>query len=221
MQGVVRLAIALGLVACGGSPPGTMPVDGPLPGSDGPVSNAGLTIPWTADPAIPGQVANDVSVTSMVFRVDSLRVVGDTGTSATLGNLELQWTNGAMPSAAMFSDAPSGLYSKVAFHADGQLVAYSWEIDGTAEVDGDTMPFAIHDMMALAADVDYAGAMLEPGGTAMLGVTFEMSQPFNGLDFSKLTNVGGTLVLDTNDSAMPDFRSKLMQAIGPTHGGNG
>ena len=218
MQGAVRLTIALGLVACGS--PTAPPIDGTSPGSDG-GSGTGLTIPWTADPSIPGQVAGDISITSMIFRVDSLRVVGDTGTSASLGNLQLQWNGGGSPAAAMFSDAPSGLYSKVVFHADGQLVQYSWEIDGMAEVDGDMLPFAIHDMMALAADIDYSGATLEPGGNVMLGVTFEMAQPFNGLDMSKLSNVGGTLVLDTNDAEMPSFRSKLAQAISASHGGGG
>jgi len=217
MQGVVRFTIACGLIACS-SPAGTPPVDGGLPGSDGKVGNANLTIPWTADPEVPGDVSNDVTITNMIFRVDSLRVVGDTGTSASLGNVELQWNDSETPKAAMFSDAPSGLYSKVLFHADGQLVQYSWEIDGEAQVDGNTVPFAIHDMMALSADIDYSGATLPPGGTAMLGVTFDMSQPFNGFDFSKLNDVGGTLVLDTNDTAMSAFRNKLMQAIGPTHG---
>jgi hypothetical protein len=217
MQGAVRLMIAFGLVACA-HPTTTPPIDGGNPGSDG-GSGAGLTIPWTAAPGIPGPVANDVTITSMIFRVDSLRVVGDTGTSASLGNLQLQWNGEESPPAAMFSDAPSGLYSKVVFHADGQLIQYSWEIDGTAEVDGNTLPFAIHDMMALSADIDYSGATLEPGGNVVLGVTFEMTQPFNGLDMSKLNDVNGTLVLDTNDAEMPNFRTRLQQAIVPTHGG--
>src|SRR5262245_20643436 len=105
MQGMVRLTIALGLVACG-HPTTPPPIDGALSGSDG-GTGTGLTIPWTADPEIPGELGgngNDVTITSMVFRVDSLRVVGDTGTSASLGNLQLQWGSGEMPAPAMFSN---------------------------------------------------------------------------------------------------------------------
>ena len=214
MYRAVRFTIALGLVACGTSHVSPPPTDSGTVGSDG-SSSAGLTIPWTASPAIPGPVASDVSVTSMVFRVDSLRVVGDTGTSASHGGLELQWATGEAPPPTMFSDAPSGLYSKVVFHADGELVDYSWEIDGTVAIDGATQSFAIHDLAAMSVNID-SSAMLEPGGSVTLGVTFQMDQAFDGLDFKSLDDDDGLLVLDTDDSQMSDFRTKLQQAIVPT-----
>jgi hypothetical protein len=214
MYRAVRVTIALGLVACGNSHVSTPPPDGNVVGSDG-SNSAGLTIPWTASPAIPGPVTSDITVTSMVFRVDSLRVVGDTGTSASHGGLELQWTAGETPPPTMFSDAPSGLYSKVVFHADGELVDYSWEIDGTVAIDGATQSFAIHDLAAMSVNID-SSAMLEPGGSVTLGVTFQMDQAFDGLDFKSLDDDDGLLVLDTDDSQMSDFRTKLQQAIVPT-----
>ena len=185
-------------------------------GSDG-SNGTGLTIPWTASPAIPGAVATDLSITSMVFRVDSLRVVGDTGTSATHGAIELQWASGQTPQPTMFSDAPSGLYSKVVIHADGELVDYSWEIDGTVGLDGISQAFAIHDLTAMSINID-SSAMLDPGGSAMLGVTFQMDQVFDGLDFTALDNDDGLLVLDTDDCAMTAFRTNLQQSIVPRRG---
>lgn len=205
MRGVASTMIAFGLGACA-SPAVTPP-------SDGMGSGAGLTVPWTASPAVPGPVSSNVSITSMVFRVDSLRVVGDTGTSDTLDGLELQWGPGQAPSPAVFSNAPSGLYSKVAFHADGAQVNFSWEIDGSVQLEDGSHAFVVHDLMPLSAEIDES-ASLEPGGSAELGVTFHVDQPFAGVDFQALALAGDLLVLDTDDAQMPNFRTQLQQAIG-------
>jgi hypothetical protein len=209
MQSVVRFTIAIGLVACGHD--GVEP-----PAPDGPASTSGLTIPWTAEPALPGQVTSNITVSSMVFRLDSLRVVGDTGTNnLTHGALVLQWGNGETPMPTAFSDAPSGIYSKVVFHADGDLVDYSWEIDGTVALSDGMHSFAIHDLMDLSVTID-TSATLAPGGVAELGVTFRMDQVFDGLDFTALGSDDGLLVLDTDDTAMTAFRTKLQQSIVPS-----
>jgi hypothetical protein len=206
MQGVVRSTLALALVACTNSPVSTAP--------DGGGSNAGgISIPWTTSPTIPGEIGSDVSITSMVFRIDSLRVVGDTGTSSSLGDLQLSWDTGATPEPTVFSDAPSGIYSKVVLHADGDQLDYSWEIAGSVAMADGTHAFTIHDLMPLSVNIDTT-ATLAPGGTATLGVTFHMDQPFDGLDFTSLDiEDDGTLVLDTDDSQMADFRTKLQAAI--------
>ncbi|HEY1818007.1 MAG TPA: hypothetical protein VGG74_36945 [Kofleriaceae bacterium] len=209
MQAVVRFTIAIGLVACGHDAVEPPPPDGPAMGT------SGLTIPWTASPDLPGQVGSNITVSSMVFRLDSLRVVGDTGTNITHGALALQWSSGQTPPPTVFSDAPSGIYSKVVFHADGQLVDYSWEIDGTVALADGTHSFAIHDLMDLSVSIE-TSATLAPGGTAVLGVTFQMDQVFDGLDFTALDNDDGLLVLDTDDTAMTDFRTNLQQSIVPS-----
>ena len=218
MQGWVRSSLVLGLAACG-SPAVAPPADGAGAGTaDAGVT--GLAIPWSVAPVVPGVVTSDVSITSMIFRVESLRVVGDAGTSISLGDLQLQWGTGEAPPPAVFQDAPSGLYSKIVFHADGDLSDYSWEIDGTVQLDDGSHPFAIHDREDLTVDIDTSG-MLEPGGSLMLGVLFDIDQPFDGLDFKSLDSDGGTLELDTLDDQMDDFRNKLQQAIGPAHGDDG
>jgi hypothetical protein len=210
MQGVVRSTLALAIVACTNSHVSGVP-DG---GSD--TGNSGIAIPWSTSPTIPGDIGNNATITSMTFRVDSLRVVGDTGTTNTLGNLELAWGSGQGPDPTVFSDAPSGLYSKVVLHADGELLDYSWEIAGSVAMTDGTHAFSIHDLMPLSVNIE-TSAMLDPGGMVTLGVTFRMDQPFDGLDFTSLDlQTDGTLVLDTDDAQMADFRSKLEQAIVPS-----
>jgi hypothetical protein len=210
MQVVARAVIVLGLVACGNHEV-VPPSDGAMGVGDG-AGGVGLTIPWSVKPMVPGPVASNVVVTSLLFRVDSLRVVGDAGTSVSLGDLTLMWSSGQAPTPAVFVDAPSGLYSKVVFHADGEIVDYSWEIDGTVQLDDGSHPFVIHDREDLTADID-ASATLEPGGNATLPVEFDIDQPFDGLDFKNLDSDDGTLTLDTLDSQMDDFRGKLKSAI--------
>jgi hypothetical protein len=210
MQGVVRSTLMLALVACTGSPV-TSPPDG---GSD--TGKSGIAIPWSTSPTIPGQIGDNATITSMTFRIDSLRVVGDAGTTNTLGNLQLAWGSGAEPQTTVFSDAPSGLYSKVVLHADGELLDYSWEIAGNVNMPDGMHPFSVHDLMPLAVTID-TSAMLDPGGMVTLGVTFRMDQPFDGVDFTAFElQTDGTLVLDTDDAQMPNFRSKLQQAIVPS-----
>jgi hypothetical protein len=215
MQVVVRAVIVLGLAACGNHEV-VPPSDGAMGGTDG-AGAVGLTIPWSVKPTVPGSVTSNVVVTSMLFRVDSLRVVGDAGTSVSLGDLTLTWATGETPMPAVFVDAPSGLYSKVVFHADGEIVDYSWEIDGTVQLDDGSHPFAIHDREDLTADIN-ASATLEPGGNATLPVELDIDQPFDGLDFKSLDSDDGTLTLDTLDSQMDDFRDKLKSAIVPGQG---
>jgi hypothetical protein len=207
MQGVVRSTLMLALVACTGSHVTSPP--------DGDTGNSGIAIPWSTSPAIPGNIGDNATITSMTFRIDSLRVVGDAGTTNTLGNLQLAWGSGAPPTT-VFSDAPSGLYSKVVLHADGELLDYSWEIAGNVSMPDGTHPFSVHDLMPLAVAID-TSAMLDPGGMVTLGVTFRMDQPFDGLDFASFElQTDGTLVLDTDDAQMPGFRTKLQQAIVPS-----
>jgi hypothetical protein len=209
MQGVVRSTLVIGLVACTNSHVSSPP-------DAGDTGNSGIAIPWSTSPTIPGAIGSNATITSMTFRIDSLRVVGDAGTTNTLGNLELEWGSGEMPPPTVFSDAPSGLYSKVVLHADGELLDYSWEIAGTVAMSDGTHAFSIHDLMPLSVTID-TSATLDPGGMVTLGVTFQMDEPFDGLDFTSLElETGGTLVLDTDDAQMADFRTKLQQAIVPS-----
>jgi hypothetical protein len=185
-----------------------------MDGSGG--STAGLTVNWTAQqPSIPGDIGTTISVTSLLFHVQNLRVIGDAGpgdTRTSADTFQLSWAQGAMPPAVVFTDAPSGLYSRVIFLADGNLVDYSYVIAGTAKVDDVTKPFLIHDRSPLAISLD-TSAMLEPGHGATLGMSIRLDGALQSVDFHQFSDESGTLELDTFDSAMTDFRDKMQNDV--------
>jgi hypothetical protein len=180
-------------------------------------SDHGLTITWATSPSsIPGDTGgDDGSITTMTFRVANLRVIGDASAGddrTSVDSIELDWAAGATPNAVSFADAPAGLYSKVILLADGNLIDYSYELAGTTKLDGNTLPYQIHDRSPLAISLD-TSTMLEPNQTASLGITIRIDQALQSLDFHKLSNQSGTLVLDTFDDAMGDFRNKMMSSV--------
>jgi len=213
MQGVVLRCLLVGAIAaCHTDNPGT--ADG---STDGTGSNtAGLSINWSTHPtAIPGQANSDTTIASMTFRVANLRVIGDAGPGddrTSIDTLALQWQAGVQPSPISFADAPTGLYSRVVLLADGNLVDYSYELAGTTKVDGMTLPYQIHDRSPLGISLE-TSTMLDPDHGASLVITIRIDQALQSLDFSKLDNQNGTLVLDTFDDAMGDFRNKMMSAV--------
>ena len=163
---------------------------------------------------IPGTISGDLTVTSMLFRMTSLRVIGDAGPGdnrTSQDNFQIAWSEGMKPATIVFADAPSGLYSKVALLADGNLIDYSYEIYGTVKVADVVHPYKIHDRSPLGVAID-ANVTLDPGKGATLGIRIELQPAFSGLDFTKLTNDNGTLELDTFDDQMGDFRSKMMSS---------
>jgi hypothetical protein len=182
-------------------------------------SDHGLTITWATSPnTIPGDTNGDGvdgnSIASMKFRLANLRVIGDASAGdnrTSVDSLELDWATGMKPSSVSFPDAPTGLYSKVILLADG-IVDYSYELAGTTKLDGNSLPYRIHDRSPLAISLD-TSAMLEPNQTASLEITIRIDQALQSLDFHKLSNQNGTLVLDTFDDAMGDFRDKMLSSV--------
>ena len=177
----------------------------------------GLSITWATSPTtIPGDTAdNTLTLAAMTFRLANLRVIGDAGpgdTRTSVDSIQLDWATGAKPKSVSFADAPTGLYSRVILVADGNLVDYSYELTGTTKLDGTTLPFQIHDRSPLAISLD-TSAMLEPDHGLTLGITIRIDQALQSLDFHKLANESGTLVLDTFDNAMSDFREKMMNSV--------
>lgn len=216
MQTVVPTCLLFGVIAaCHGSDPnapdGSMMMDGSSS------SDHGLAVTWATSPSeIPGDTGDDGStIASLTFRIANLRVIGDAGpgdTRTSIDSLELDWATDAKPNPVAFADAPTGLYSHVILLADGNLINYSYEITGTTKLDGNVMPYQIHDRSPLAISLD-TSAMLEPNANASLGITIRIDQALQSLDFHKLSNNNGTLVLDTFDNAMSDFRDKMMDSV--------
>jgi hypothetical protein len=216
MQGVVRTCLLLGVIAgCHTTDPSSP--DGGSHGSDGSdTSDNGLTITWAARPAtIPGDAGSDITVSSMLFRVSNLRVIGDAGpgdTRTSADSLSVAWAQGVAPNAIPFDDAPTGLYSRVVMLADGGLTDYSYEIAGTAKVNGNAKPFRIHDLSPLGISID-TDTMLDPGRGVSLGIIVRIDQALQSISFGDLRDNNGTLVLETFDSAMNDFRKKMMSSV--------
>jgi hypothetical protein len=211
MQAVVRLVLLVGgVAACHTSDPGDGGDGSTDP--DGAGGGVGLTVPFfTLPTTIPGQIKTDVTVSRILFRMASLRVIGDAGpgdTRTSQNTFQLTWSEGMKPASLVFVDAPSGVYSKVALLADGNLIDYSYEIYGTVKLPDGTHQYKIHDRSPLGAAID-ADVMLEPGKRATLNIRVELAPAFDGLDFTMLHDDSGTLELDTFDSQMGDFRSRL------------
>jgi len=212
MQGVVRTFLLVGgIAACHTSDP-AMPDSGMQTG-DGSNLHEGLEVRWSAQ--LPGSVSSDITVSSLLFRIASLRVIGDAGpgdnrTSA--DSLDVQWSVDGGPQPITFADAPTGLYSHVAFLADGNLVDYSYEIKGTTKVNGDITPFSIHDRSPLPVSID-TSATLEPNQVTSIALVVRLDQALQSVDWGHLNNSGGTLTLDTFDSGMNDFRGKMINDV--------
>src|SRR5262249_24331775 len=132
---------------------------------DGMEGPAGLVITWSSQPDIPGGDGN-LSISRVVFRIDTLRVIGDAGPGdprTTKSDFLAQWALNIIPDKISFNDAPTGLYSKISLGIDGHLVANSVEIDGKVEYNAAIHPFTIRDLgiIPIALDTD---KMLPPGG---------------------------------------------------------
>jgi hypothetical protein len=186
-------------------------------------TDQGLQVTWSSGTPIPGNATSDVTVSKLLFRVANLRVIGDAGpgdnrTSA--DSFQVQWAQGMTPATETFADAPSGLYSHIVFLADGNLVDYSYEIEGTAKVDGNITNFKIHDRSPLPVSLD-TSTTLEPNQATSLAIVVRVDQALTSLDWSKLNNQNGTLTLDTFDDAMSDFRGKMVNSVFSTDHPNG
>ncbi|MEO6774734.1 MAG: hypothetical protein ABI467_17295 [Kofleriaceae bacterium] len=224
MQGVVRTCLLLGgIAACHAADPNNT-VDAAPPIGDGSnMVDEGLQLTWSSSPAIPGMATDDVTVSSLLFRISNLRVIGDAGPGddrTSVNSIQVAWSQGATPPAVDFANAPTGLYSHLVFLADGNLTDYSYEITGTAKVGGNVMPFAIHDRSPLPISLD-TSTTLEPNQATSLAIVVHLDQALQSVDWSKLGTNNGTLTLDTFDSAMSDFRGKMINNVFSTDHSDG
>lgn len=203
----------LGAAACQESP-GVTP-DGSPPAGDAMVGGPGLVIPFTTKSPVPGSVGSGIVVSRALFRVANLRVIGDSGpgdTRTSRNHLELEWKAGTSPSPIEFSDAPSGLYSKVSMELDGETVADSFEITGTVELDGTSVDFRIHDPEELKVSMD-ASVALDPGKRVAVNVQLDIDKALDDLEFSELPTIQGSRVLGPGDRQMSKFRGRLKSAF--------
>lgn len=195
--------------------------DAPVVTGDGAnTSGPGLSVRWATEPVvIPGEIGGDITVSRLLFRVANLRMIGDAGpgdTRTSVDSIQLGWSAETVPATVRFGDAPTGLYSRIILLADGNQVAYSYEIAGIVKLDNVSTPFTIHDRSSLAISLE-TSTTLDPGKSAALTVKARIDQALQSLDFHELAHVDGGLVLDTNDPAMGNFRNRMMTDVFEAH----
>lgn len=215
------LGCLLVIAACGGGgDDGPVTVDAAVSvldavsTNDANVPTTGILVTFASDPAVPGTVRTGVVVSSATFRVRSLEVVSDAGSSSTTAaNVELRW-GPVQPEAVAFPSAPPALYSKVSLDIDGDLAVPSYEILGMADVSGSMQPFRIVDTGRVTVDVEPYGVMLLPGDQEAMPVTLDLRAALN-LDFGQLRNDGGVWTLDEMDATrIATMRAALADAFG-------
>ena len=207
----------LAAAACGGGGGGNGGDDTPIsdaPAQSDALSQQGLIVNVVALPALPGEIKSDLYVTSAVFRVQRLQVIGDNGQPMTTSPFELGWqSENTNPVPIDFPSAPSGLYSQVSIEFDASSSVPAYEIFGTAKVGGNTEMFHIVDTDSVDIDVTGYSVTLLPGRTAIVGVRLDLRDAIDNVDMATLPMVQGKRTLDTNHSQMPAFRDKLEDAF--------
>jgi hypothetical protein len=218
VKGVVYIAFAVLLAACkvgeGAAP------DGPT--QDGSTGSAGLNVSWSSTPEIPGDLGSNIRLNSATFKLDTLRVIGDTGDShTTKSDFDVTWSDGVKPNRITFADAPTGLYSRVSIQADGHIINDSYQIKGTVMLGVTTYDFEIHDRNALNVSLAI-DQMLQPGQSTTVKLQLQVQAAIQAIDWSLITPDDHTLELDTSDPQMPTFRMNLVQGfVIDTSGGAG
>lgn len=177
-----------------------------------------MTIEWASQPAAwPGVVKDGVTVDGARFAFDSLRVIGDAGPGdprTTARMFEVRWEEDRDPPATIeFTDAPAGLYSQLALQIDGHLMNYSYEIRGTAQLDGNDIEYRIEDAGPLAVTLSI-DKMKSAGAPVALRIDVDFVHLINSLDFSKLQNDGGHL--EPTPAGMVEVRKKLIESFRAT-----
>ena len=200
------MLVCLALVGCHGT---DITAPDAQPTSDAGGDSHSLAITWLADPALPGPINSDITVTSASFKVARLQAIGDAG-GASRDDLVLGWALESSPPALMLPDAPTGIYSKVTLAIDGgTALDIAYQIEGTVKINSQILPFEIHDRNAIDIEVKDFDVTLPPVGTATLAIKVDIGDALDNLDYESLDVDGGKLTLDTSDPQMPDFRSDL------------
>jgi hypothetical protein len=188
--------------------------DGPSIDTDGPPSSLGLWVAWRADPPLPGDVDNKITVTDATFQMDRLQVIGDAGIDArtTHSKYVLAWNAQGRPAQERFPDAPVGVYSKVlALMMPGTLGEYAYEIHGTWMNGGSQpMPFEIHDRLAVSLSID-CDEELPAAGSAGLGIKVDLRDALNSVKWEDIMPMNG--VLEVEGPQLMQFRDRLKKAF--------
>jgi len=182
----------------------------------------GLVVQWASTPeSWPGDVDNGATIERASFALDSLRVVGDAGPGdprTTASGFMVRWDENTVPSAVMFADAPSGLYSQISMAIDGHTTTETFELRGHVNIDGTDYEYGIDGDAPLTATIQIE-EMLTPPATATVRLRIDFKKALGSLDFKTLPVDGGRIELDDSDPEMVDFRKKLVESFTVTTDG--
>ncbi|HEY0481010.1 MAG TPA: hypothetical protein VGD37_26025 [Kofleriaceae bacterium] len=221
------LGVMLVCVGCHG--PGSVAPDSATE-PDGPVHALGMSVAWSANPAVPGEVTSKLVVTDVSFQLEHFQLVSDAGADVrtTHSRYQLHWAAGAMPARDAFPDAPVSTYQKLSLDMrPGSQLPYSYQILGTwrdesglgsgSGGEDEVMPFRIVNPMALSFPID-CNVSLPPGGSASIGIKLQLQKALDHVDFKNVpvdggvrVLAGGPMLMDLNDRLAKAFEVELEQ----------
>jgi hypothetical protein len=182
----------------------------------------GMFVAWSATPALPGALTDQLTVAQASFELARFQIVGDAGPGdarTSHAKFALIWDAYGTPPRESFPDAPVGVYSKLTLDMmPGTLAPYTYDIQGSwlqhnSRGGGDTLwPFRIRDFQSLSLSYD-CDQTVPADGSATIAVNVALRDAIDNVQFDKLPNVGGILVLTTGDLQMPGFRDRLARAF--------
>jgi hypothetical protein len=218
------LGVMLVCVGCHG-PSSVTPDSATEP--DGPVHALGMSVTWSATPAVPGEVTSKLVVTDVSFQLEHLQLVSDAGADVrtTHSRYQLHWAAGAMPAEDAFPDAPVATYQKLSLDMRPGSQPYSYQILGTwrdesgmgssggggSGGEDEVTPFRIVNPMALSFPID-CNVSLPPGGSASIGIKLQLQKALDHVDFKNVPVVGGVRVL-TGGPMLMDLNNRLVKAF--------
>ena len=172
--------------------------------------STGLTVCWTAQPALPGQFS-EATLLAVKLRVARLEVIGDTGstTGTTMTDFDVIWSATTTPFPINFFAAEPGLYSRVSLQIDGKVVTRSYELRGTVVINGTAEPFEISDTTALAVDVSGYNVTLMAGQAVEVPIRVDMEKVIEAIDFASLPVIANVRTMNQTTPGIAAVRTAL------------
>lgn len=207
------LGVLLVLVGCHGA--GSVTPDASTE-PDGPPRSLGMTVTWTARPALPGLVTDKILVTDAVFQLEHLQLISDAGADdrTTDTRLQLEWSALGSPSDEVFPEAPVARYQQILLDMRSDVrppYAFSYQIQGIWQDEGNARPFRIADPDMLEVPIP-CDVVLQANSSMSVPVRIDLSKALDGIDFKSLPDNDGVLVLGSGSSQLLDLRDELIQS---------
>jgi len=180
---------------------------------DGMRPGPGMFVSWKANPALPGDVTDKLTVSEATFQLNHFQIVADSGGSMHSKYL-LSWSQGTTPALEVFHDATPGVYSKASLDMGGSLVAFAYRIRGVWTDDRGAKPYKIEDDVPLTVQID-CNQTLPAAGSAEIDLEVDLRDPLGVVSFKDLDDQDGPIEIsrDQNAAVLQAFRDRLLHAF--------